>query len=400
MSQVREKVHSRGAGTTADPELVARASNLVPLIREHAEESSKQRRIVPEVVDAIQVAGLFGLLVPERLGGLESNMTTLLECVAEIARGDGSTGWAYAIATAASWSFTTFSDMAQQEVFTDTPVRGCGVLGPATKAERVEGGYVVSGRWPYASSSFAASWGQFGLMLEDGDSVTLGQALVPSSAWRIEPTWIVAGMEGTGSDTVVVEDYFVPDHRIQSLRDMNDGNFATSHRADEQNSRILWGAGASLPLACAHLGLARHALEVTLERLPNKTVPYSIHGQAKNSPVHQLAVAEAACRFDQAELLLRRAATSTDQSAADGITPTALERQRTWVDMAVAAQLVREGLDELMTANGSSAFAQSNVLNRIWRDSAVGSRHIIMTPGGQKAAYGALLLGADLPQPF
>jgi alkylation response protein AidB-like acyl-CoA dehydrogenase len=382
-----------------DQKIISRATALVPLIREHAEKSSVERRVVPEVIDAFEDAGLLKLLVPERLGGLEINLRTMMEAVAEIGRGDGSTAWAAALLNVCTWFATTFSDRAQEEMFgADPNARACGIFSPPLKSERVDGGYVVSGRWPYASGSFAATWATLGIALDvpdDQDPRSL--ALIPSGAWRIEPTWFVAGMQGSGSDTIVVEDHFVPDHRIQSFADMVEGRFATSRKPDEQNANMAFIPVAALILVAAQVGLARHALEVTLAKLPPKNVAYTCYTNARNSPTHQVDVAEAATRFDQAEMLMRRAAADVDEAAARREQLDRLTRARVRMDTGMIGELVKEGIDRLMTANGASSFADANVLSRIWRDSEIAGRHALVMPELGKEAYGRLLLGADEP---
>src|SRR4051812_27599496 len=195
-----------GAGTEPDAEVIARAASLVPLIGEHAEATSRDRWVVPEVVSALDEAGLFGLLVPRRLGGLETNLRTMMECVAEVGRGDGSTAWAVALLNVCTWFSTTFSDQAQDEMFSVPGAKACGIFSPPLKSERVDGGYLVSGRWAYASGSFAADWATLGIGLDPSDGRDpRALALIPSSAWTIDPTWFVTGMQGSGSDTIVVQ---------------------------------------------------------------------------------------------------------------------------------------------------------------------------------------------------
>jgi alkylation response protein AidB-like acyl-CoA dehydrogenase len=393
-----------GAGTQPDRDVIARATALVPLIREHAQKSSEERRVVPEVVEALDEAGLFQLLVPRRLGGLETNLRTMMECVAEVGRGDGSTAWSVALLNVCTWFSTTFSDQAQDEMFSLPGAKACGIFSPPLKSEREEGGYLVSGRWPYASGSFAADWATLGIALDPSDAPDPSDgkdpralALIPSSAWTIEPTWFVTGMQGSGSDTIVVEDHFVPDHRIQRFTDMVEGDVATSHTGDEQNANMAFIPVAALILVGAQLGLARHAMEVTLAKLPRKNVAYTCYANARNSPTHQVDVAEAATRFDQAEMLMRRAATDVDTAAAHGVRLDRLTRARVRMDTGMIGELVKDGLDRLMTANGASSFAEANVLSRIWRDSEIAGRHALVMPELGKEAYGRLLLGADEP---
>jgi alkylation response protein AidB-like acyl-CoA dehydrogenase len=395
MTDTLGRPQATGAATEPDRDVIARATALVPLIREHAEKSSQERRVVPEVVDALEEAGLFKLLVPRRLGGLETNLRTMMECVAEVGRGDGSTAWTVALLSVCTWFSTTFSDEAQQEMYATPDAKACGIFSPPLKSERVEGGYLVSGRWAYSSGSFAATWATLGIGVEGDDPRAL--ALIPSSAWKIEPTWFVAGMKGSGSDTIVVEDHFVPDHRIQRFADMVEGHFSTSHKADEQNANMAFMPVAAIILVGPQIGLARHAMERTLAGLPKKNVAYTCYTNARNSPTHQVGVAEAATRFDQAEMLMQRACADIDDAAVRGVRLDRLTRARVRMDSGMIGELVKDGVDRLMTANGASSFSDANVLSMIWRDSEIAGRHALMMPELGKEAYGRLLLGADEP---
>jgi alkylation response protein AidB-like acyl-CoA dehydrogenase len=382
-----------------DAEIIARATALVPLIREHAAKSSEDRRVVPEVVKALEDAQLFKLLVPARYGGLETNLRTLMEVLAEVGRGDGSAGWTMALLNTATWIATTFSNEAQDEVFGANPeTKVCAIFIPPTKCERVDGGYVISGRWPYASGSFIADWAALGCALESEEGQNpAGLALIPSSAWTIEPTWFMSGMQGTGSDTIVVEDYFVPDHRTQRFTDMVERRMATSALGTEPNAGMAFIPVAALILVGAQLGLARHAMEISLAQVPVKRVAYTCYTEARNSPTHQLDVAEAASRFDMAELLMQRAAADVDCAAAAFEVLPKLTRARVRNDTGLIGELVTDGLRRLMTANGASSFATAHIMSRIWLDSEVAARHALVMTGLGKEAYGRMLLGTDEP---
>ncbi|MFF4260417.1 acyl-CoA dehydrogenase family protein [Streptomyces sp. NPDC001663] len=379
-----------------DWDLVRRASDLVPLVRERAEQTSQARRVVPDVMKALEEVGLFKLFVPRRHGGHQANMGTAVQTIAEVARGDGSTAWAVALLNVCTWFATTFSQEAQDDVFgADPDAKVCGIFTPGTKAERVDGGYLVSGRWPYASGSFAADWGTLGIALDvpEGEDPR-ALALIPSEAWTIEPTWFVAGMKGSGSDTIVVEDHFVPDHRIQRFLDMREARYLTPH-TDDQNSHMAFIAVAALILVAPQLGLARHALERTRAKLPDKPVAYSTYRAARTSPTHQLGVSAAATKFHQAELLMRQACLDIDTCAAAHSLPTLEVRGRIRNDTGVIAELVKDGIDLLMTANGAGSFAEANVLSRVWQDAEIAGRHAYVSPEVGKEVYGKVLLGDD-----
>ncbi|MBY4108244.1 acyl-CoA dehydrogenase family protein [Rhodococcus fascians] len=374
----------------SDADLVARATALIPLIREHAADGTKNRKTSPEVIDALAAAGLFHVMVPKRLGGQGASFKTACDVVAEIARGDGSTGWVTALTLLATAYGSTNTTQAQEDVFGANPgARICGIFSPGDKSEKVEGGYLVSGRWPYASGSFAAQWASLTITLEGGAP---GMALVPAEAFTIEPTWYVAGMQGTGSDTIVVNDHFVPEYRVQPVADM----FASTFRSpftDDHVASMPFNAVAAGILVAPQIGLGRHALELTREKLPKKPVAYTAYGQAKDSPTHQLGVARAATKLRLAELLIDAMASDIDGAAEKGELPNPEILARIRNDTGVVAELIKEEIDYLLTANGAGSFADVNVLGRIWRDSETAARHALVTPEIGREAYGRQLLG-------
>ncbi|VXB43228.1 Acyl-CoA dehydrogenase [Arthrobacter sp. 9V] len=376
-----------------DSELVARATSLVPLVREFAAQGSEARRVAPEVVAALEEAGLFRMLVPKRHGGMGASLRTAVEVTQEIARGDGSTGWVTTLMMVGTGFASTFSEQAQEEVFGSNPLaKVAGTFSPGSKSERVDGGYLVSGRWPYSSGSFAADWATLGVLLDGDDPMAL--ALIPAEAWTIEPTWFVAGMKGTGSDTIVVQDHFVPDHRVQRLSNMLSSNFLSPYKEDRM-ANVAFNAVAAAILIAPQIGLARHALEITLAKLPSKPVAYTIYNNAKDSPTHQLAVAKAASNLHLSELLLNRMCLDIDTAADAGEQLDLATRARIRNDTGVIAELVGQAIDALMTANGAGSFAEANVLNQIWRDSEIAARHAFVTPEIGKEAYGRVLMGLE-----
>jgi alkylation response protein AidB-like acyl-CoA dehydrogenase len=377
-----------------DAELVARATALVPLIREYAAQGSEARRVAPEVIKGIDEAGLFHMMVPKRLGGSGASLRTAIEVTAEIARGDGSTGWVAALTALATGFGATWSEQAQDDIFGGNPhAKICGVFSPGDRSEPVEGGYRVSGRWPYGSGSFASDWASLTITLADG---TPGMAQIPREAFTIEPTWFVAGMQGTGSDTIVVKDHFVPEYRVQAALDMFASKFRSPFTEDHV-AGLPFNAAASAILIAPQLGLGRHALELTRAKLPTKPVAYTAYGQAKDSPTHQLGVAKAATKLHLAELLTARMCLDIDGAAVTRQSPAPETLARLRNDTGVVAELVREEIDLLLTANGAGSFADANVLSRIWRDAETAGRHALVTTEIGREAYGRLLLANDQP---
>ena len=138
-------------------------------------------------------------------------------------------------------------DQAQQDVFgADPDARVAGVLAPSTDIEKVDGGYIVSGRWAWSSGCLHATWALGGVLQlgPDGAPIDIGSVIMPMSELTIEDTWFVAGMKGTGSNTVVADRVFVPEHRYVSVPPASPGTTRTEH-TDEALYRSALHAGRS-----------------------------------------------------------------------------------------------------------------------------------------------------------
>ncbi|GAB04535.1 oxidoreductase [Gordonia amarae] len=382
-----------------DPEIVARATALVPLIREHATEGAENRKISPEVVAALDESELLRIFLPARLGGLDVSMHTALETIAEVARGDGATAWVLTLLSSGTAFGATWNDQAQEEIWgADPRAKLSGTFQPTPDVKRVDGGYVISGRWPYSSGSFAATWASLGMLVEVDDPTENPVALahIPASDFTIEDSWYVTGMKGTGSDTIVVDNAFVPDHRIQRLTGMFAGDFATSHKED-RIARVPFGSVAALILAAPQLGLARHALEIVRQSIVGKPILYTKYTQGRLSPTHQLAVADAATKINLAGLLLAQSADDVDRVVEAGVPFDLEDKARIRNNTGVIAELCKDAINLLLTAAGSGSFAEANVLSRIWRDSETAARHALVTSALGREAYGAVLLGDPEP---
>jgi alkylation response protein AidB-like acyl-CoA dehydrogenase len=386
-----------------DLELVERARSLQEVIRSKSASSDEHRRVAEEVVEALQKAGLFHISIPKHLGGGGGNFRTFIDAVSEVARADGGTGWACALLNVCTWFATLFSERAQQEVFGKTPgTRVCGIFTLPSKCERVEGGYRMTGEWGYGSGSLHAQWAILGIKLGDNPdgSPIPGLSLVPMTDLKIRDTWFVAGMRGSGSNTIVAEDIFVPDYRIQSYGDMAAEKYAREWQ-DEPNYHASFIPVAEIVLVAAQIGLARAAIDITLKKGATKAVAYTVFAQAKDSPAHQIGLAEAASDVDAAYLLVARACADIDKAALRRERLDMTTRARIRMDTGRSAKLCREAINRLLSVNGAASFATVNPLQQIWRDSEVASRHAFVHPEMASLIYGRALFGIqDIVQPY
>ncbi|GGU41131.1 acyl-CoA dehydrogenase family protein [Streptomyces violascens] len=377
-------------------ELVARAEELQPLLREHAARIDQDRQITDEVIDALTRAGLFKLTVPRRFGGYECDVRTLLDVTAAIAEGDGSTGWVAGVVNMCNWLAALFPEQAQEEVFADPQARVTGVFSPTATSRKVTGGWRMSGRWYYNSGSSHSGWAVLGMPVTDekGEVVDQAMVLVPRFELSLEDTWFVAGLRGTASNCLIAEDVFVPEHRVMSVPRAIEGDVPADHGATGL-FRTAFSPLLAVGLAGPQLGLGRAALKLVTEKAATKPISYTYYETQAESVGVQLQVAEAAMKIDTAHLHAHRAAADLDTAAARGTDLDLLSRARVRADTGHAIGNLLSAVDTLVHVHGAGSFADTNALQRIWRDLSVAGRHAASTPAVGMEIYGKLLLGVE-----
>ncbi len=199
--------------------------DLLPIIKEHRDNGERERRVSDAVVNAMKEAGLFKLWIPRELGGDEIDLPALLEVVEEISATDAAAGWVLANVVGNNIQSAFLPLKGAQEVYGSDPAApNAGAFAPRGRAIPVEGGYRLTGRWPLVSGCHHAKWLGMGALVFDGDAPRMGQhgapdlkiMLLPSTECEVLDTWYSAGMRGTGSTDVAVNDAFVPEHRVFS----------------------------------------------------------------------------------------------------------------------------------------------------------------------------------------
>ena len=377
--------------------LVARAEALRPLLEDNAAATEANRRVVEENIIAIQQAGLFRIMVPRRFGGLQADLRTKMEVSAAIAKGCGSTAWATALMNVNSLIMGMASAECQEDVWGENPdARIAGVLAPTATTRRVEGGLMVTGKWPWSSGCLHTNWMMMGCpaVNESGEMIDHVVAIMPSSECTIEDTWYVAGMKGSGSNTVVADEVFVPDHRIMSVSQIMTGISPTPYK-EEALYRCSFVPFAALILVGPMMGLVKRAHEFVIEKASERTISYTYYKTQLESPSFQLAVANAAMLVDTVWLHALRACDDIWQAAVVDRQMTYIQRARVRMDTGYVAETARHAMDILLSAHGASSFGNSSPLQRMWRDLGTCSRHAVVSPAISSEVYGKALLGIE-----
>jgi alkylation response protein AidB-like acyl-CoA dehydrogenase len=260
----------------------------------------------------------------------------------------------------------------------------------------VDGGWRVTGRWAWASGCLHAQWAACGIRMtnERGEMSNLGLSLMPMSDLDVEDTWHMAGLKGTGSNTIVAKEVLVPEHRFLPYPAAFEGRYRTEHE-DEAVYRVALVPVTVLILVGAQLGVARAALDHVLAKASMRGVTHTNFAKQSESAGFQIQVAEAAMKIDTAHLHAFRAADDLDRFSQSNRHPDLPARARVRIDTALAAKYCRDAVDMLVEAHGTTSLTDSNRMQRLWRDAHVASRHAITSWPVNLEIYGKALLGIE-----
>lgn len=376
--------------------LVAAACDLVPALRAGAPAAERGHRLTPADARSLHEAGFFALHAPAALGGLGASIATAVDVHAELARGSGSAAWCAVILSGAGLLASRFPAAGREELWADDPRAGvCGSFFPTGTGRRVPGGLRVSGRWQPMSGIHHARWALLPVLVQDvqDERPAVEAVLVPVEALDVEPTWDVVGMAGTGSDTAVAEDVFVPQRRCApfgALLGAGAPDAADPLRSTTAYSALGVCAGAVL------VGMARAGLELVLDALgEGRPLASSTYADARDAPGVRFDVASAARLVDTAGLHLARATGDIERGAREGRQLDVATRARVRADLATITVSTRVALGHLLDAGGARSFAAGNPLQAVWRDVEVLSRHPLLAPGLNVDVYARTLLGSQ-----
>ncbi|MDX3641556.1 hypothetical protein [Streptomyces sp. MB09-02B] len=212
-------------------------------------------------------------------------------------------------------------------------------------------------------------------------------------------TWFVAGMAGTGSNTVETGgEIFVPAHRTVPFGGVLSGRTQSESSRQSVPQRENFVVSAVHMVGAPVIGMARAALDVTLERPSTpKPVAYTFYADTRDAPSTQLNIAKAATLIDTAEMLLQWWADETVGAASEGRELDALARTRFRANFGYAMECCRDATKLLLNVQGASAFATTNPVQRIWRDLETASRHGLLNYEFGQELYSHSLLGIEEP---
>jgi alkylation response protein AidB-like acyl-CoA dehydrogenase len=384
--------------TEAPPrdELVRRASELVPLLRSKALWMEEHRRLDDEVIEALTAAGILKMRVPTRYGGYESDMRTVVDVIAELGRGDGSTAWTVAVWAISTWMVGMFPDEVQDEVFATPDVRICGILSPSAMAVPADGGIVLNGKWSFNTGVQQSTWNTNAAILVSGDGGGEPVMLaIPVTDLQIIDDWHTSGLRASGSVSTAAKDVFVPMARVLPIGPVMQGQHRSKLNAHAPIFKAPFMPTACTTVGAVALGMAMAAKDAFFERLPGRRITYTGYENQSEAPVTHLEVAEAITKIDEAAFHAHRAAGMIDTKGPADEPWTMEERARARLDLGAVCQRAKEAVDILDMASGGSSLYSDVPIQRIGRDVRAINQHAIMHPVTNLELYGRIACGLD-----
>ena len=384
------------AQTVAPPTaelLVARARAMIPQIAARAAEARQARRVSASVIAQIEEAGLFRILQPARCGGYEMKPETYYDVLIALAEGDMSVGWVYGVLGVHPWLMGLLDERAVRDVWgNDDSVRLCSSLMPVGKAEKVDGGFKLSGHWRFSSGCHYAEWALLGGAVQAGAGAALDIRLfmVPQAEYRIADAWRVSGLCATGSEDILVDDVFVPEYRTRRMVD----NFQCVGAGLAVNRsplyRLPFGQIFFRGVSSPAIGALQAMLDAFVGYAAKRSGPA---GKSTDDPVAQQICAEVTAAIDEMKLVLRRNMTVLWEFGEQGEVPPLTLRQQFKFQSASVSHRCAELAARLMRATGAAGIYDEQPFGKALADINAARQHIANQFEMVGRNWGASILG-------
>ncbi|WP_300683550.1 acyl-CoA dehydrogenase [Nocardioides sp.] len=365
-------------------------------------ESCAQGRLTDEALAALESTGIFRALQPARWGGGEVGLDEYAEAIIEIGRHSASAGWVASVVGVHPWQIALFDEQAQEEIWGADPARRvASSYTPTGTIEKVEGGFQVSGRWSFSSGSGVADGVILGGIagtreINGTEYPDFVSVILDADQYRIEQAWNVAGLGGTGSNDIVVEGTFVPEHRAQSHLFYTHG-LGTPLPGQAKNDGALyrtpWAVVFNLIIAAGAVGAALGFYDQWVAETRTRRTNYGV--MLREEHLVQNHLAEAAWKIDAAILKIKRTGAELMEYAERGELPTPEQRAFWRWDVAKAANVAVDAVQSLMrVSSGRSAFIDHPLQSK-FQDVMAASSHAFLFDDVLAKAWGGRHLGAE-----
>jgi 3-hydroxy-9,10-secoandrosta-1,3,5(10)-triene-9,17-dione monooxygenase len=359
---------------------------ILDLIASKSADQREARKMSKEVVDALKECGFFTMLLPKQWGGLERKPQEFFAEQVRIAEADMSTAWAGGIIAVHAFQLALMSEEAQREVYEADPntLISSSYNPVGARAEMCEGGFMLHGRWGWSSGSDHCTWALLGGVIPGDGYRTF---LVPRNQYDIEDTWDVMGLQGTGSNDVVISDpIFVPDHRTHKQMD----GFNCVNDQDNPMYDLSWAQTFVRVVNSAAIGALKKAVKVFVEsKQGNSTTDMTkFAGDVET----QERLAKVLNTIGELEAVMYH---NFDKMEAASWKPTLEDRIMYRYQASIVIDKAIEAIDTLFEVAGGRSVFNGHPLQQLWHDIHIARCHVANNPTAFARNLGSVALGME-----
>jgi 3-hydroxy-9,10-secoandrosta-1,3,5(10)-triene-9,17-dione monooxygenase len=379
--------------TTIDhDELLRRCAAIGPRLAERAAEGESIRRLPDATITDVREADLFRIIVPTALGGHGLGLDSLAQGTRVLAQGCPASAWTLSFLMLHAWLLTRFPAEGRALIFAEGPCPFAPApIAPTGTATPVEGGFRVSGRWEWATGIAHADWVMVHAVQTDPVFATHFVVLRPDDV-TVEDVWFTSGMRATGSNTVRVEDRFVPDALVLAAPSLL---FGGDQLDGDGMAGLVVPPVLALVAAAPALGAAEAAVALYRERLAQRVLAYSLGDKASEQPAAQVRLATATSDLASARIRWDAAIATLVGAARAGEIDEQL-RVDTRLAAAATVRASRSVISTVCEGAGASVYLSTSPLQRLQRDVEVLKGHVVFDWDRTAEIAGRFALGFPL----
>jgi 3-hydroxy-9,10-secoandrosta-1,3,5(10)-triene-9,17-dione monooxygenase len=366
---------------------LARARALVPILAAREPSATEARNVPSETIDDLHRAGLLRLLQPRRFGGHQASLGVFLQAVEILAEGCASSAWVYGVLGELEWVIACLPERGQIDIWGDDPAAlAAGSIVPRAVGVPISGGWRVTGRYAFASGCRHARWLIVGARCQDQAGCEEARYLfVPTREVEIIDDWRALGMRGTGSFSLMLHDVFVPEHRTVTIADIVAGT--PPGRLVHPDYAVLCAPRyyvVPFVLPAVGFALGRRALALATEALRARVL--------SPSDAFHMQLGRAAALIESALLIFTTRRAESVARLESGATISEADVLRNRRDVALAFQMIRQGVEQLVAVNGARTVYDAEPLQSVLRDVTSIGTHMVVGEEAGMVPYGRFLM--------
>lgn len=399
--QVTKIAAAGEAEVTSVADVRARIEAAMPILAEEALASEELGKLTPKTHEILRDSGIIRIFQPKEYGGLEGNPVEFARLIMDLASQAPSAGWVCGVVGLHSFEFAQTDPRLQEEVWgKDVDTWTASPYAMFGRATRVEGGWRLSGRWPFSSGTDYCDWAVVGGLTESepgsGQFTEPHHFIMPRSDYEIHhDSWDTMGLRGTGSKDIEAKDIFVPDYRVLNVKKLNARDYHRANRPDSPLYEVPFDYLFPGVISASTIGIAEGVVRSYQDYAAERVNRGGI--KSIDNPYQMAALGSALADIAASRLqLLDGLQQAYDIAMAGGTVPNALQHEARRNQV----RAVRRAADAARTVFdtvGGNVARVTNPIQRFYRDMSVAMCHACNVDEPVYAAQAAFMFGKPVP---